>query len=396
MDRNIISILIEPIKQDLQLSDTEMGLLTGFSFALLYSVAGLPIGRLADRSNRKNILSAALALWSAMTALCGATNSFLTLFLARAGVGAGEAGGVPTTNSLIADYFKPGQRAAANSWVGLGSTMGAALGLAVGGVVNHYVGWRWALVVAGIPGFILAIVIFLTVAEPQRGLQDGHSTPPPALATGVAIKRLFGNTPLLHLIAGGALGNVGNAIIMWLPAYYSRAFDLSTAEIGLWLTPIQGISAAVGVLGAGWLADRLYARDPRWHPWMVALTELACVPFIIAVLLAPNQWLSFAFLVPAMMLKFAYLGPYYATMQRLAGPQLRATASAMGMFSVSIIGFGLGPVLIGAISDYFSQSEAGLQKALCMATPILVWAAYHSYRAARPTEEMREPKGVVT
>lgn len=385
LDRNIVSILMEPIKQDLQVSDSAMGLLSGFAFAILYSTVSLPVGLIADRFNRKKILAAALGLWSGMTVLCGAATSYATLFIARAGVGAGEAGGIPATSSLVGDLFKPEKRASANAWIGLGATFGAAAGLAIGGIVNHHWGWRVAFIAAGAPGLLLALVIALTLREPERGSHDASAARAVAGSSGATFRELLGNRLLMHLIMGAAIGNLCNGIITWLPAYYSRAYGMTTAELGTWLMAIQATGSLIGVIGAGKLADRLYARDPRWQPWIIAITTLACAPFLLAVLLVPSLSWSLLLLVPAMAMKFAYLGPYNATMIALAGPRSRATAAAIGMFAVNLIGLGLGPLIVGLLSDHFGHEGGhGLRLALCALTPLLLWSAWHSYKAAGP------------
>lgn len=386
LDRNIVSILLEPIKHDLHVSDSAMGLLTGFAFALLYSTVSLPVGLIADRFNRKVILTASLALWSGMTVLCSATTSYLAIFITRAGVGAGEAGGIPATTSLVGDLFRPEKRSSANAWIGLGATFGAAAGLAIGGIVNHYWGWRVAFIAAGAPGLLLALVIALTLREPERGRHDAAMSQARAGSASATFRDLLGNRLLMHLIFGGALGNICNGIITWLPAYYSRSYGISTAELGTWMMAIQATGSLIGVIGAGKLADRLYTRDPRWQAWIIAITTVACAPFLLAVLLVPSLTWSLLLLIPAMAFKFAYLGPYNATLIALAGPRNRATAAAIAMFAVNLIGLGLGPLIVGLLSDHFGHgTPGGLRIALCALTPILLWSAYHSYKAAGPS-----------
>jgi MFS family permease len=387
LDRQIVTILAEPIKNDLGLNDTQIGLMTGLAFALFYTVLGIPIARLADRANRVNIITAALVVWSGMTALCGAAQNFGQMLAARIGVGVGEAGCSPPAHSLIADYFPPDQRASALSIYALGIPIGSILGLLAGGWIAEFWGWRVAFFVVGIPGILLAIVVKMTLLEPIRGMSDavqaGQPEQPPL---GFTLKILLGNKTLVHISMGGALTSfVGYGLGQWLPAYFIRWHGMGIAETATYFGLVLGVASAIGTVLGGTLADKLAKRDIRMYTWLPAAGVLLAFPFYVAAILSGNPYVAIAILVVPSLLNSLWLGPSFGTIQNLAPTQMRALASAMLLFILNIIGLGFGPFLVGVLSDRLAGSfgEESLRWAILIATFAYFWAGAHFILAGR-------------
>lgn len=387
LDRSVISVFVEPIKRDLTLTDTQVGLLTGFAFAAVFAIAGLPLGWLADRGNRKNILAAVVMFWSLMTAACGTAASFPGFFLFRMGVGLGEAGGMVTTYSLVADYVSPARRAFAFGIMSFGSTAGSVCALALGGWAVEALGWRGAFVVVGLPGVLLAILTVITIREPLRGLSDAARTQPSSDSFVKTLKLLLARPSLVHVIAGGSISAVSNGVLSWLPAFFHREFGLGTAEIGLRLAIFQGLGSLLGTVGGGWVSGRLsqHFQDARWQMRFAGWTTLLSAPAFAASFLSPTPIVSMAFLVPAIALKFACLGPYFAMLQNLAGPTRRSTVTALSYFFITLFGSGFGPLLVGASSDALGIHREGhrLLWGLFATLPFVVWGALHFLRSTR-------------
>lgn len=356
IDRQILVILQEPIKNELGLSDAQLGILTGFSFAVIYVCAGIPIAWLADRSNRRNIVAGSLALWSAMTALSGFVTNYSQLVMARLGVGLGEAGGSPPAHSMISDYFPPEQRGTALSFYTAGIYLGVLCGFAGGGYIAETFGWRSAFFIVGVPGVLFAGVVLLTVKEPLRGRWEAHR---------IADKATLGET-LIFLsqrlsfwwIALGcamtsfvAYGN-GN----FYPSYLIRNHGFTVAEVGFALGLVSGIAGAIGTFFGGFLADRLGESDKRWYLWIPIMGNLAAIAPMSYALLGHNTDLVLLALFPANILNSLYLGPSIAMVQSLVSPTMRAMSSAILFFILNMIGLGLGPVLVGVLSDHFASS----------------------------------------
>lgn len=388
VDRQVLAILFQPIKEELGLTDTQLGFMGGFAFALFYTAFGLPIAAWADRGMRRSILAGALAVWSVMTALSGLATGFATLLLARIGVGVGEAGGSPPSHSLISDYFPPETRATALSVYSLGIPVGILLGYLLGGWINEFYGWRMAFFVIGAPGVVLAVIVRLTLREPPRGysegLQDtGHK--PPLLDV---VKTLWGRRSFRHLaVAAGLHSFVGYGFGQWVPSFLIRSHGMSTGEIGSWLALIYGVTGAVGVFAGGYIADRLAARtgDRRWYMWVSAIAIVIAIPFVIAGLLAPTKFGALGLFFPATLFAYLYLGPTFAMTQSMVAPRMRAVASAILLFILNLIGLGLGPLAVGKISDVLADSlgNESLRYALIIVVAVNIWSAYHYFRAAR-------------
>lgn len=354
IDRQILVILQEPIKAELGLSDAQLGLLTGFSFALVYVTAGIPIAWLADRSNRRNIVAASLAFWSLMTALSGLVQNYGQLLAARIGVGVGEAGGSPPSHSMISDYFPLSNRGTALSFYSMGIYIGVLFGFAAGGWIAENFGWRNAFFAIGIPGILYALAVIWIIKEPPRGQYDRGGTPPKASMTETIY--CLRSRPTFWWISVGcaftAFVSYGNGNFM--PSFLMRNHGLSLAEVGAILGLISGLSGAAGTLLGGFLSDRLGVRDIRWYVWIPMLGGLSAMAPAYYTLLGSNTNLIIAAMIPSQILGALYLGPCIATCHNLVSPGMRAMASALLFFVLNIIGLGLGPLTVGILSDQFA------------------------------------------
>jgi MFS family permease len=351
IDRQIVGILAVPIKADLGLSDTQLGLMGGLAFALFYTGLGIPIAMLADRRSRTWIITIALALWSAMTAACGLAQNFWHLFLARLGVGVGEAGGVTPAYSLLMDYFPPGQRARAMSLYSFGIPIGSALGIVFGGVIASLIDWRFAFFVVGIAGVVLAPVFRLLVKEPERGRYDQAAvTTPPDLRT---IFRTLARKPSFWLLSVGASCSsmMGYGLFFWMPSFIVRSHGLTLLEASLFYGAILLIGGMAGMWLGGWLGDKLgHAKRSRFVT-IPAIAFLVSIPTYVLGVLTPTLSLAFFVILVPVGLGLVWIGPVMSTVQQLVPPNMRATASAVFLFINNLIGIGLGTWAIGALSD---------------------------------------------
>jgi predicted MFS family arabinose efflux permease len=387
IDRQLLAILQEPIKLELSLSDSQLGLLTGFAFALFYVIAGIPIARWADRSNRRNIISLSLGLWSLMTAVSGLTHNFIQLLAARVGVGVGEAGGSPPSHSIVSDIFPPEKRASAMSFYSTGVNIGILFGFLLGGWLNEFFGWRVAFIVVGAPGVLLALLVRFTLREPIRGLTENKQSSDEQVPFSQVLHLLWSRLSFRHMVFAGSLNAfVIYATVNWLASFFIRSHGMTTGELGTWLAMSSGLFGAIGVFFGGFFADKLASRDKRWYVWLSAVMMLICVPFTIAVYSASNQYtaLMLAF-VPGTLFN-VYLGTTIATTHGLVGQRMRATSSAILFLVLNIIGLGLGPWSIGLLSDYLLPALGieSLRYALLYIIPaVTFWSACHFYLASR-------------
>ncbi len=348
----IVGILAPPIKADLELTDTQLGLLGGTAFALFYTALGIPIAWLADRFNRTWIMTVALALWSGFTAVCGLAQSFGQLFLGRLGVGVGEAGGAAPAYSLIADYFPPAERARALAVYSFGIPLGSAFGLVFGGLIASAVNWRAAFIAVGIAGLLLAPIFRLTVREPARGRLDVarlRAVAPPLRQ----VMRALGRKPSFWYLSFGAASSsiMGYGLFFWLPSLFVRSYGLDLVQVSLFFGVIVLIGGVAGVWLGGWLADRYGAGRRSAYALVPAGALLLCLPFYAFGTFSPSLTLAFfIFLIPTA-LGLVWLGPVLAAVQHLVMPAMRATASAVFLFINNLIGIGAGTVLLGWLSD---------------------------------------------
>jgi predicted MFS family arabinose efflux permease len=359
VDRQIMAILLEPIKLELQASDTQMGFLVGLTFAIFYATLGMPIAMLADRTNRRNIVAAAITIWSGMTVLCAYAGNFVQLALARIGVGIGEAGSSPPSHSMIADLFPPDQRGTAMGIFALGVNFGLLIAYLAGGWLSENWGWRVTFVAVGLPGILIAAVLYLTVAEPKRGgaeksdpseSSDDRPTTPGFRAVAAHMWRV---RSIRHLCMGATLaGFIGYGFVLWMPSFLARSHDLAPTQIGLILALMTGVVGAFGTFTAGKLTDVLSRRDVRWRAWLVAVGKGGYVPFLAAVFLVDDLTTALIlYLIPAFFGGF-YLAPTFSLIQSLVSVRMRALASSIVLFVLNIIGMGFGPQLVGVMSDW--------------------------------------------
>ncbi len=386
VDRQILSILLEPIKNELQLSDTQLGFLTGFAFAAFYATLGIPIARLADRTNRRNLIAVALVVWSGMTALSGIATNYWQLLLARIGVGVGEAGCSPAAHSMVADYFPAHQRATALGIYSLGIPVGILFGFLAGGWINEIFGWRLAFFVVGLPGIVLALVVWLTVREPPRGMAEQRAdvAPPPGVFE--TFRFLMAKKSFRHLALGGALtAFVGYSYVSWMPSFLARSYGMHTGEIGTWLGLILGIPGGIGISLGGYLADRFGSRDTRWYLWIVSVALLLGVPFSLGIFTATSAGVALAFLALPIMLGNFYQATTFSQTQGLASLRMRAVAAAVLLFIVNIIGLGAGPQVTGILSDLLAPQygQESLRYALLLVSLVNIWSAWHYFIAGR-------------
>lgn len=353
LDRQILGILAQPIKADLDLTDTEFGAVGGLAFALLYSLLGVPLAYLADRTSRSAVIAGSLAVWSAFTALCGTAMGYWQLFLYRLGVGVGEAGGVAPSYALIADCFPPGQRARALAVFSLGVPIGLASGTLIGAYLASAIDWRAAFLVMGIAGILLAPVLKYFVRDRAPSLGPGAMTAPlrqvfPILAR----KRTF----WLMALASSASSLCGYGLALWIPSVLIRSFGLDLVQTGQFFASLLLVGGTAGVFAGGWLADRLGTGDRRWYARLPAIAWLISAPTFVAGLLAPNLLVAWPILLIPNALNILWLAPVTTAVQHLVPPQMRATASACFLLINNLIGLGAGPLLIGRLSDALRQS----------------------------------------
>jgi predicted MFS family arabinose efflux permease len=396
VDRQILSILLEPIQRELGASDTAMGFLTGWAFAVFYTFAGIPIARFADRSVRRSVIAAGAALWSAMTALSGLAQGFGQLALARIGVGVGEAACSPPAHSLISDYFPPERRATALAIYASGIHFGTAFGYLAGGWINEAFGWRTAFFVVGLPGIAVALLVQLTVREPERGRSEGGAAGQAVPETREVLRFLWSLRSFRHLSFASALtAFAGYGLAIWTPPFLMRVHGMGTAEIGLWLGLIAGFAGAAGAYLGGRLVDRLHARDPRYGLWIPALAALAALPFVLLLLFWPDPREALLLSIGSTLLGAMWLGPVFALTQALVRVRMRAVASAILLFVINLIGLGLGPQVVGLLNDLLRPSYGAHAVRWSLAAVVLVtslWASVHFALGARTLRADLEAK----
>ncbi len=385
IDRQILSILLENIREEIELSDTQLGFLGGIAFALFYTFAGIPIARWADRGSRRNIIAISVLIWSVMTAVTGAARSFPMLLLARIGVGVGEAGCSPPAHSLISDYFPAERRATALSIYALGIPIGGALGTLVGAWVGAWFGWRMAFVAVGLPGVLIALVVRMTLKEPVRGSQDAGQQV--AAETTMEVLRFMARLKSFwHLAWAGALhAFVGYGAALFVPSFFARVHEMGLEERGSWLAGL-GLIGTVGTYLGGWLADRLGPSDVRWYMWVPGIATLFGVPIAFGYYMAPDPYVALSVGVLAAIAGPMYLGPSFAMTQTLVKPHMRAMASAILLFILNLIGLGIGPWFVGFVSDQLAPTYGVESIRYALVSVVMVgnaWAGIHYLLAAR-------------
>jgi predicted MFS family arabinose efflux permease len=393
VDLQIVAVLLESIREEFHISDTQLGLLSGTAFGLFYATLGLPVAWLADRYNRRNIIAACLALWSGMTMLCGFASSFAQLFLARLGVGVGEAGGQPPSYSLISDYFPASRRSTVFAILSSAVPAGVFVGYLIGGYINVAFGWRATFAVIGIAGVLVAVLFRFTVREPVRGRLDGRAEAgemPSAMET---FRALWSRKTYRHIVAGSSVAVLASTGVgMWIAAFFIRVHQLPPLQVTTWLAFIYGGIGFVGALAGGTIADWLtrHSSDARWQLWLPAIAMVAVLPIAVFVLSWPVATVALLAVGGSTFFNHAWMGPVYGMVQNLTGPRQRATAAAVNMLVINLIALGLGPLLVGAASDAFREQFANDSLRYSMIAVAVVcysWASLHFMFAARTLRE---------
>lgn len=393
IDRQILSILLQSIKIEFGASDTQLGFLYGLAFAIFYSLMGIPFAMLADRYNRKRIVVASLTAFSALTAMCGLVASFWQLVIARFFIGIGEAGTNAPSHSLIADLFSAKERGTAMGVFALGVNISLMIGFFGGGWINEIYGWRTAFIVAGLPGIALAVLVAYTFREPARRMALSTSTAQQALPV-PPIREIFtymwSKRALRHLILAAALqAFMGLGTVTWLPTYLVRSLGMSYGEIGTYLALVAGLIGACGTFLGGYLADRWSKRDIRWYLWLPGIAMLIVLPIAATFFMTGNKSVAMLLWIVPAFLGGTNLGPVFATTQSLVPARMRAVAAATLLFMINLIGAGLGPQVVGIISDYLEPQygQESLRYALFSVSFIALWIAFHYVRGAKYLRE---------
>jgi MFS family permease len=378
VDRVVLGILVAPIKAELHLTDTELGLLGGTAFALFYTSLGVPVGWLADRANRVWIMTTALALWSAFTAVCGLAQGFPGLFLARMGVGVGEAGGVAPAYALLTDYFPPHARARALGFYSLGIPLGSALGLLLGGYIATRFNWRTAFLTLGLAGLLLAPWLLASIREPRRGSYDRQPPRGTHPSPGEVARTLTGKAAFWLLSLGAACGSImGYGLLFWLPSFFQRSYGMTLLQASRLLGVLLLLGGVAGLLIGGYLADRFAPRSAAAYAWIPGLAFAAILPCYALGVSLPMGPVAFLCYLIAAALQLAWLGPIVTAIQHLVPASMRALASALFLFINNLLGLGLGSLLLGFASDRLAAQfgSASLRYAILGGTGLYVLAA---------------------
>lgn len=390
VDRQIISVLAMPIKNDLGLDDQQLGLMGGVAFAIFYTTTAIPIAWLADRKNRVNIIAVSIALWSLFTAACGMVQSFWQLFLARMGVGVGEAGGVAPSYALIADLFPRERRASAMALFSLGVPVGSALGVFFGGWIAGNLDWRAAFLIVGFAGLPVALLVKLTVTEPPRGRFDDVSdaTVDLAVAPGVAeVVRRLKKSPGFWLLSLGAAcaSALSYGLMFWMPSFFARTYNLSIGAVSWYYGSVLLVGGVLGILMGGWIGDRMAKVRPGGFALIPAVGLTLAIPTIATALFARTLMLSWLLFTFGQMLASAWFGPVSAGVQQIVPASMRAVASAVYLFILNLVGMGVGIFALGLMSDWMSQAygSAALQYSILYGLAFYAVSVVAFFLAAR-------------
>jgi len=390
IDRQIVGILAVPIKADLGLTDSELGLMGGLAFALFYTGLGIPVAMLADRFSRTWIMTIALVIWSGMTAASGLATNFWQLFAARLGVGVGEAGGVAPAYSLISDFFPPNQRSRAMSVYSFGIPIGSAIGIVFGGIIASMINWRWAFFIVGIAGVVIAPIFRMTIKEPPRGGFDRQREAVKAPGLKLIVSTLMTKPSFWLLSLGASFSSMmGYGVFFWLPSFFVRSYNLTLLNASLFYGAVLLIGGLAGIWVGGWLGDRFGQDQRSQYARIPAIAFLCTVPFYILAILSPTLTLAFFVLLVPTALGLAWLGPVISAIQHLVRPDMRATASAIFLFINNLIGIGLGTYAIGALSDTLTAQfgDESLRYSILAGTGFYIIAAGLFLLASRWLEQ---------
>jgi MFS family permease len=402
VDRLALALVLQDIKADLALSDTQLGLLTGIAFALFYATMGIPLARWADRGNRVTIIALTTALWSAAVALCSLVGSFYQLILIRIGVAVGEAGCMPPAYSLIADNFARGERPRAMSIYLLGTPLSGLVGFFMAGWLNEMYGWRTMFVLLGLPGLVLAVLVHATLREPRLVISTASaprriattpsfpreplSTPPAQPRLNEVARVLWSTTTFRHLVFCFALLSLfGSGLWQWQPAFFIRTYGMQTGELGTWLALIQTVGSMVGLLGGGVLASRFAADNEGLQLKLMCVAYVGFAVTSALIYLSPSRYWAFVFIAIGTVGASLATAPLYALIQTLVPQRMRAMSIAVLYLFSNLIGMGLGPLMVGALSDTLRPvfGEESLRYALVAICPGYIWGALHMWFASK-------------
>ncbi len=389
MDRFVLSVLIEPIRLELGLSDTQMGLLSGLAFSLFFATFGIPLARLADRGHRVRLLATTVALWSLMTAVSGAAQNFIQMFLARAGVGVGEAGCMPASHSLLGDHYPPERRAFALGVFQGGGGVGTMLGLILAGLIAESLGWRWTFMLIGLPGLLVAWIVLKTLKEPRQ--QHDAARVASGQALWPTIHTLLGRRTYRQILLAFVFTVAGlYGLIQWLPTFLIRSHGLSIGQVGLWYGPTFGLGIIIGTFAGAAAAPRWIAKDRRWELWWPAIAYALSVPLFLWMFMASDVMLVFALLFIATFIGTTGQGPLMASIQSVAGADLRGMAISI-VLAAGVVGQITGPFLAGFFSDYWQPrfGQDSLRYAMTIPMALLAWGVVHLYLGSRSIEADR-------
>ena len=375
MDRTLLSVVAPQMKPELGISDTGFGLLTGFGFALLYTIVGIPLAQFAETRHRVWIMTICIALWSMMTAMCGLAaevtigsltiGAFWVLLMCRVGVGIGEAGCTPQANSLIADYYPPRSRSTALGYYAMGVTLGAMLANVIGGPITDALGWRWAFFLLGVPGLIIAVAFKLSVREPPRGYTDPPGTPRrETVRFSDGLREILSKRSFWSMTAAATVAAFcGYGISSFQSLFINRSFGLTAGEAALMINVPVAIASSLGTLGTGWLAEKIGPRSPTAIAWLPAAGMTLSVPFYVLAFTTHNLWLCLFGLLAGGGVKYSYLAAQYTIGQGVVSAQTRALSTAVLMFVVNMLGYGFGPLFIGWLSDLLFATQVAAMNA---------------------------------
>jgi predicted MFS family arabinose efflux permease len=385
-DRILLGILLPAIKAEFGLTDTELGFLHGTAFAIFYATLGVPIAIYADRGNRKLVIVAATAMWSAMTAMCGLAQTYWQLVFARIGVGVGEAGSNPPSHSIISDLFTLKYRGTALAVFSQGVSLGIVVGLYGGAQIAEAYGWRVAFYALGLPGVVIALLVLFTLVEPRRGASEARALSANVPTFGETLRFIASQPSLMHILMGSTLATlVGYSGVLWWPSFIMRSHGLSPADMSAFLALVFGLGSGFGIFLGGYLSDYFGRRDVKLMPRIVTFAILAGLPFGAAIYLVDNSTMVFLLIGIPAAAGGMYLGPSLAMVQSLVAVRMRTVASALFLFIINLIGMGLGSVVIGGMSDALTPAygQDALRYTLLIVMVFNFWAAYHYWRAGR-------------
>lgn len=385
-DRQLIVILQEPIKAELGLSDTQLGLMTGLAFAIFYCAVGIPIARYADRNNRRNVVSISLGIWSFMTAITGFVQNFVQILLVRIGVGVGEAGGTPASQAMISDYFKKEDRAVAFAIYATSVYFGLFLGFSMGGLLESQIGWRKAFIYLGFPGILLAAYLMKFVKEPPKGYSDPTYIQEAPLKLKDALKYLLARKTYVYILfASGLHSFVGYAFANWIPSFFIRVHEMSVMEVGIFLAISIGIGGGIGAFSGGFIVKKLVKRDIRWYMWIGIVSIILTIPFSLYTLFTGNKMGAIiCYFVPNVLFSLN-MGALLTVTQGVVSVKMRAMSSAVYYFVLNLIGMGLGPLFIGLMSDYLTPiyGVESLRYSLFIVSIVYLFCIYFYWKAGQ-------------